>query len=231
MIIQGFQKLTLLDFPGVCACTVFTPSCNLRCPFCHNASLVLRPGENSEITEDYIFSSFLPKRKGIIEGVAITGGEPLLQPDIFDFVKKIKDMGFKVKLDTNGTMPSKVKEIVDNNLVDYIAMDVKASPEMYPKVVGIDGFDISVIEKSISLIMNGNVDYEFRTTVVNEFHDLSGIKRIGEMINGCKRHYIQAFKDSGDLIGSGLSAVSKENMIKMRDIMSGYASTAELRGI
>ena len=230
MNIQGFQKLTLLDFPGKMACTVFTAGCNLRCPFCHNSRLVIDPEKTSEYSDDEILS-YLKKRQGILDGVAITGGEPLLQPDIDEFIIKVRELGFAVKLDTNGTFPDRLKDLVERGLLDYVAMDVKNSPSGYPETVGIGGYDISKIQESISFLIENKVDYEFRTTVVREFHSVFEIDGIGKMIKGAKRHYLQAFVDSGELIGFDLSAVPKEEMLEMQKIMQKYVDSCELRGV
>lgn len=230
MNIRGLQKLTLLDYPGKMACIVFTGGCNLRCPFCHNASIVLDSSAGSEFSEDEI-TDFLKKRQGILEGVVITGGEPLMQKDIAEFIEKIRALGYSVKLDTNGTYPDKLKELIDKGLVDYVAMDVKASPEGYPPAVGIGGYDISKIARSIEILLEGRVDYEFRTTVVREFHSVFGMNSLGEFIRGAKKHYLQGFKDSGDLIGFGLSAVEKNEMEEMRKILLNYVESCELRGV
>lgn len=230
MNIQGLQKLTLLDYPGKIACTVFTAGCDLRCPFCHNSSLVINPPKDSKFPQEEIFA-FLKKRKGVLDGVAVTGGEPLMQRDIIDFIKAVKELGYPVKLDTNGTFPDKLKTIIDNKLADYIAMDVKSSPAGYPQCVGIAGYDISGIDESIRMIMGGSVDYEFRTTVAKGLHNSENIKGIGEWIKGAKRHYLQQFKDSGDLIGFGLEPFGREEMNSFRDIMLNYVSDCEIRGI
>ncbi len=228
--IQGLQKLTLLDFPGRMACTLFTAGCDLRCPFCHNSRLVIRPPEETEYSAEDIFS-FLKKRKGVLDGVAITGGEPLMQPDIEDFIKEIRALGYAVKLDTNGTFPDRLKKIVTDGLVDYVAMDVKASKENYPCAVGIGGFNISKVDESIKFLLENHVDYEFRTTVVNEFHDEKSIEELGKWIKGAKRHYIQAFRDSGELIGFGLTGVPKEKMQRFCEIMNNFVDFCELRGV
>lgn len=230
MVIQGFQKLTLLDFPGKMACTVFTAGCNLRCPFCHNSRLVINPSSESEFSVDEILA-YLKKRQGILDGVAITGGEPLLHKDIDVFIEQVRELGFAVKLDTNGTFPERLKELVGRGLIDYVAMDIKNAPEGYPETVGIGGYDISKIEESIAFLLEGKVDYEFRTTVVREFHSVFSIDRIGKMIEGAKCHYIQAFKDSGELIGFDLSPVPKDEMVEMRKIMSKYVDLCEIRGL
>lgn len=230
MNIQGLQKLTLLDYPDKMACTIFTGGCNLRCPFCHNAGIVLNPSAEGEYSVEDILS-FLKKRQGILEGVVITGGEPLMQKDIDVFIEKIRELGYSVKLDTNGTYPDKLRELIDRGLIDYVAMDIKASPAGYPPAVGIGGYDISKIEKSVKLLLEGRVDYEFRTTVVREFHSIFDMNALGEFIKGAKRHYLQAFRDSGELIGFGLSGVDKKEMEEMRKILLGYVEKCELRGI
>lgn len=230
MNIQGLQKLTLLDFPGKMACTVFTAGCDLRCPFCHNRSLVINPPAESEFSEDEIFS-FLKKRRGILEGVAITGGEPLMQNDIEDFIVKIRELGYAVKLDTNGTFPSRLKSLVEKNLVDYVAMDVKSSESGYPSCVGIGGFKTDKISESIEFLKGGKVDYEFRTTVAKGLHTKEDIEQLGRWIQGAKRHFLQAFTDSGDLIGFGLEPFSKAEMLEMCEIMKKYVPSCEVRGI
>ena len=229
MIIKGLQKLTLLDYPGHLACTVFTGGCNFRCPFCHNASLVT--GKNEEdYTEDEIFE-FLSKRQGTLEGVAITGGEPLLQSDIVEFIKRVKNMGFKVKLDTNGSFPEKLKEIVSAGLVDYVAVDIKNSLNKYSETVGRLGYDTERVCESIEFLMNSGVDYEFRTTVVSELHTAEDIEKIGKQIAGAKRWYLQNFVDSGDLICAEMHGISKDLMKQYIEIAKKYVPTAELRGV
>ena len=230
MNIQGLQKLTLLDFPGKMACTIFTAGCDLRCPFCHNRSLVINPPAESEFSEDEIFS-FLKKRKGILEGVAITGGEPLMQADIEDYIIKIRELGYSVKLDTNGTFPARLKSLVEKGLVDYVAMDVKSSESGYPSCVGIGGFKTDKINESIEFLKSDKVDYEFRTTVAKGLHSKEDSEQLGKWIQGAKRHFLQAFTDSGDLIGFGLEPFSKAEMLEMCEIMKKYVSSCEVRGI
>lgn len=230
MNIQGLQKLTLLDFPGKMACTIFTAGCDLRCPFCHNRSLVINPPAESEFSEDEIFS-FLKKRQGILEGVAITGGEPLMQADIEDFIIRIRELGYAVKLDTNGTFPARLKSLVEKGLVDYVAMDVKSSESGYPSCVGIGGFKTDKINESIEFLKSDKVDYEFRTTVAKGLHTKEDIEQLGKWIQGAKRHFLQAFTDSGDLIGFGLEPFSKAEMLEMCEIMKKYVPSCEVRGI
>ena len=230
MNIQGFQKLTLLDFPGKMACTVFTAGCNLRCPFCHNSRLVINPAKETEFTTEEILA-YLKKRVGILDGVAITGGEPLMQKDIDVFIEQVRELGYAVKLDTNGTFTEKLKELVGRGLIDYVAMDIKNSPAAYSETVGIGGYDISKITESIEFLLQNKVDYEFRTTVVRELHSVFTIEGIGQMIKGAKRHFIQAFTDSGELIGFDLSPVPKDEMESMRKIMMKYVDSCEIRGV
>ena len=225
MKIGGFQKMTMLDFPGKIACTVFTYGCNLRCPFCHNATLVTHKSEL--FSEDEILA-YLNKRKGILDGICITGGEPLLQADIIPFMQRVKEIGLAIKLDTNGAYPDRLKEIID---LDYIAMDIKNSKEKYPLTTGIEGLDITPFEKSVEIIKNSGVDYEFRTTVVRELHTVDDMKKIAEWISGAKRYYIQCFADSGELIGEGFSAHDKNTLEAFCQATLSHISSAEIRGI
>lgn len=229
MLIKGLQKLTLLDYPTKTACTIFTGGCNFRCPFCHNASLVLAVNEGEKYEADEVLA-FLKKRAGLLDGVCVTGGEPLLQKDIKEFLKAIKEMGYSVKLDTNGYSPEKLMEIVDEGLIDYVAMDIKNCKEKYSETAGID-IDISKIEKSVDFIMNSGIDYEFRTTVVKEYHTLTDIEKIAKWISGAKRYFLQSFVDSGDLIKDGLSAVDKETLDSMKNVCLWHIKNTETRGV
>jgi pyruvate formate lyase activating enzyme len=229
MLIKGLQKLTLLDFPGHLACTVFTGGCNFRCPFCHNASLVLGDAVEN-YTEDDIFD-FLRKRRGTIEGVAITGGEPLLQKDIVEFISKVKELGFKVKLDTNGSFPEKLGEIIGRELADYVAVDIKNAPNKYAETVGRMGYECDRISESIELLMKSDVEYEFRTTVVAELHTAEDIEDIGRWISGAEHWYLQNFVDSGDLICNNMHGLSSDIMNQYIEIARKYVPSAEIRGI
>lgn len=206
MYISGLQKLTLLDFPGRLAATVFFGGCNFRCQFCHNATLVLSPGECERISEEKFFE-FLSSRAGKLSGVCITGGEPTMYPGLKDFIRKIKSMSFAVKLDTNGTNPELVEELISEGLLDYVAMDIKNSPDKYAQTVGRE-VDMDKINQTVDLLLSEKVDYEFRTTVVRELHEISDFEAISAWIKGAKRYFLQTFEDSGDLIGSGFSAYS-----------------------
>lgn len=222
--------MTLLDFPGKVACTVFAGGCNFRCPFCHNALLVTKLPEKPDYTEDEILS-FLEKRVGLLDGVAITGGEPLLNPDIADFIRKIRSMGFAVKLDTNGSFPERLKAIVGEGLVDYVAMDIKNRREKYAETIGLKNLDLSKIEESIEFLKSGAVDYEFRTTVVKQFHTVEDIRAAAEWISGAKRYFLQNFVDSGELICEEVCGVDKETMLKMKSAAADFVPHTEIRGI
>ncbi len=230
LVIQGLQKLTLLDFPGHTACTVFTAGCNFRCPFCHNASLVTHVDAPPACTEEEFFG-FLAKRKGVLDGVAVTGGEPLLQPDIIDFLKKIKETGMKIKLDTNGSRPDVLREIVQQGLADYVAMDVKNTREKYPLTAGISEKDLDRVEESIDFLLTGAVDYEFRTTLVRDFHTQEDLLCMARRLQGAKRWFLQGFKDSGDLIDGSCGGFSDSEMREMLDNTRFSAPFVELRGI
>ena len=230
MNISGLQRMTLLDFPGKIAATVFAGGCNFRCPFCHNASLVLNNDMAYNIPEEDFFS-FLSKRKGLLDGICISGGEPLLHKDIVEFIERIKTLGFSVKLDTNGSCHSKLKELVEKELVDYVAMDVKNSPSGYPKTAGVPGEVPEDVYKSIKFLLGGRVDYEFRTTVVKGFHSAEDFIAIGEWIRGAKRYFLQNFEDSDDMLSVGLQPADKDEMLLFADIVRKYVSSVQLRGI
>ena len=232
MVINGFQKMTLLDYPEHVACTVFTAGCNFRCPFCHNALLVtdIRP-EDSMHPDEVL--AYLAKRTGILEGVAITGGEPLLQPDLEDFIKKIRSLGYPVKLDTNGSDPAKLARVVEQGLVDYVAMDVKNRPEKYAETIGIQNYDPAPVMESIDFLMTTDKlpAYEFRTTVVREFHTVDDIIALSQRIAGAKKYFLQNFVDSGALIGSGMHAVTPGTLREMAAAAREFCPSADVRGI
>ena len=229
MKIEALQKLTLLDYPQKMAATVFTYGCNLRCPFCHNALLVTEESEGGITAEEVL--SFLSKRKGMLEGVCVTGGEPLLQPDIEDFLKAIKDMGFSVKLDTNGTFPKKLKDLVRKGLVDYVAMDIKNCREKYALTSGKLAMNLSAIDESIRFLLSGEIDAEFRTTVVKNFHTLEDILKITDWISGCDRYFLQQFVDSGNLIDQNLAGYSDKELTNIYKQVKRKLPVTKLRGI
>lgn len=213
MKISGFDKLTLLNYPDKVACTIFTSGCNLRCPFCHNSGLVTN--NYNEISFDSIYE-YLKKRIGILDGVCITGGEPLIHADIKDYIKKIKDLGYLVKIDTNGCNPKLLKELIDLKLVDYIAMDIKNIYSKYDITSGVK-VNIDNIKKSISIIENSGIDYEFRTTIVKEFHSTQDIKEILSYISSNSSYYIQNFKNSNDVFNRNLSSFNENELVEMKN--------------
>lgn len=227
MNIQGFQSLTLLDFPGKVACTVFCGGCNLRCPFCHNASLVLSPREAQNKEKEVL--EYLEKRKGILEGVCITGGEALLQPDLSDFIGKLKKMGYAVKLDTNGSDPQKLERLISEGGIDYIAMDIKSAPETYERAIGVKA-DFKAFARSAEIIRTSGIPYEFRTTFVKGIHTEADAEGIGKFLAGDSQYFLQGFVDSGNLIGEGYEAFSPEEMKRMLSILKPYLPAARLRG-
>ena len=230
MKILGLQKLTLLDYPEKTACTVFFGGCNFRCPFCHNASVVAEDGGIAEIAREEIIA-FLKKRKAVLDGVCITGGEPLLCGDLADFLREIKSLGYKVKLDTNGYLPDKMKALVGENLVDYVAMDIKHARGKYALAAGVARLDIARICESADFLLSGNIEYEFRTTAVRGLHTVSDFCEIGEWIAGAARYFIQPFADSGDLIdGAAFSAFSADETAEILDAVRRFVPNVRLRG-
>ncbi|MBR2582050.1 MAG: anaerobic ribonucleoside-triphosphate reductase activating protein [Oscillospiraceae bacterium] len=231
MQIAGLQKLTLLDYPGHVACTVFTPGCNFRCPFCHNAPLVLPERLGCDTTEDEVLA-FLRKRMGVLDGVAITGGEPLLHRDIGAFLEKVRALGFRVKLDTNGSFPDRLIELVRAGLVDRVAMDVKNAPALYGRTVGIENFELGEVERSKDFLLSGEVEYEFRTTVVRGLHTRESLIEAAKWIEGAKEYYLQQFKDSGDVIAiTGLGAFDEKEMHELAEAVRPIIPAVEVRGV
>ena len=230
MKIHGFQKMTMLDYPGKVACTLFTAGCNFRCPFCHNALLVTEIDQAATYDEAEIFA-YLQKRRGILDGVAVTGGEPLMNRDIPDLLRRIKDLGYAVKLDTNGSYPDLLERIVAEKLVDYVAMDIKNSKEKYAATVGLPRLDLRPIEESVAFLLSGNLDFEFRTTVVKELHNEKDIAAIADWITGASRYFLQNFQESKHMIGSNLHAHTPEMLEKLRAVAAKKIPEATLRGI
>lgn len=230
MNISGIQKLTLLDFPGKLACTVFTSGCNFRCPFCHNASLVL-PGMSEHIDESEVFS-FLKKREGILEGVCITGGEPCLQSDLESFIEKVKALGFSVKLDTNGSFPEKLSALLEKGLLDYVAMDIKTSPERYAEVTGVTNESFfENVKKSVELLKECGIPHEFRTTTAKELQNAEDFLKIGQWLKCEKRYFLQQYESSGELVGKEMTPYEKEELEEFKKLMENFVEDVEIRGI
>ena len=230
MNIQGFQTLTVLDFPGRTACTVFTGGCNLRCPFCHNVRLVLDPDGEPGVPEEEFFA-FLARRRGVLDGVAVTGGEPLLQPDLAGFLRRVRDAGFSVKLDTNGFFPERLAALLSEGLLDYVAMDIKNSPAKYAATCGRDALDLAPLKRSVALLRESAVDHEFRTTVTRELHTVEDIAAAAKMIAGAPRYYLQAFKDSGILSEGSCTAPEEETLREMAAAAAPFVGFVGIRGI
>ncbi len=230
MKIHGLQKMTLLDFPGKVACTVFLGGCDLRCPFCHNAELI--DGTAPAVMDEEELLAFLKKRQGLLEGVAVTGGEPLLRgTELVSLAEKIRDLGYPLKLDTNGTHPERLARLTEAGLVSYVAMDIKNSPERYAETSGLEKMDLGPVRESVSLLMGGKTEYEFRTTTVAELHDEDSFRKIGEWIRGAKRYYLQKFTDRDTVPFEGFHAPADGEMRRYLDIVRKDVPAAELRGV
>ena len=229
MKINGLQKLTLLDYPGKLACTVFLAGCNLRCPYCHNSELISK--DAPALMDGTEFLDFLSKRKGTLEGVCFTGGEPLMYPGLEDLISEVKSLGYLVKLDTNGCFPDKLKNLLAKGLLDYVAMDIKNSKEKYAQAAGIEGLSINKIEESVEILKTSGIDFEFRTTVVAELHDESSFEGIGKWIESAPKYFLQAFADRDSVVFSGLHAPSAEDMAKYQEILAKYGIKASIRGM
>ncbi len=227
MKIAGLEKFSGVDYDGKLACTVFLSGCNFRCPFCHNSPLVISTENN--ISEQEFFD-FLIERKSMLNGVCISGGEPTLYSQLPEFIKKIKALGYSVKLDTNGTNPQMLKTLIDNKRIDYVAMDIKNSFLMYPITVGVDEIDIEKVKQSIKILLENKIDYEFRTTLIKQYHTVDDIITCATEIAGAKKLYLQKFKDSENCLQKGLTAVSKKDAELYKEIFSDYVERVTLRG-
>ena len=229
MDIQGLQKLTLLDYPGMAACTVFLGSCDFRCPFCHNSGLLEGPMPAALDSGELL--AFLNKCRGLLDGVCVTGGEPLLRPDLPDLLEEIKSLGFLVKLDTNGSHPDRLRAVAEAGLADYVAMDVKNCPGRYARTAGVPGLDLGPIRESVAWLLEGHVDYEFRTTVVKEFHDRAAFQEIGPWLAGARRYFLQCYEERDTVLCPGLSPCSREELEDFAAVVRPFVPGAALRGV
>ncbi|MBR0368275.1 MAG: anaerobic ribonucleoside-triphosphate reductase activating protein [Clostridia bacterium] len=229
MKIHGLQKMTLLDYPGRVACTVFLGGCDFRCPFCHNYELV--DGSAPALMEDTELFAFLEKRKGLLDGVAVTGGEPCLRPDLPELLSRIKALGYAVKLDTNGAHPGLLRALIDQKLVDYVAMDIKNSPEKYARTAGLERIDLAPVRESVEMLLSGVVDYEFRTTVVDELHEEKDFEAIGPWIHGSRRYFLQPFTDRESVPYGNLHAPSREKLARCVEVAKPFVTEISLRGL
>jgi len=230
MIFGGINKLTLLDYPDKTACILFTLGCNFKCPFCQNTSLVC-PTERPQSIDASEVLAFLKKRQGLLDGVCISGGEPLMHDELGAFIAEVKALGFLVKLDTNGAYPQKLKDLVASGLIDYVAMDIKNTPEKYAWTIDVPGYDFATIRESVDFLLSGTVDYEFRTTVVREYHTCDDLLSIAEWIRGTDKYYLQKFIDSGDTIQKGLHGYSDAEMQKLLCKAQAILPATQLRGV
>ena len=230
MVFGGIRKLTLLDYPDRTACTLFTIGCNFACPFCQNTSLIRPTGDEQTISASEVLD-FLKTRQGLLDGVCISGGEPLIHENLDDFIDKVKALGFYVKLDTNGSYPKRLKELAESSRLDYVAMDIKNTPEKYPQTIGLPDYDVSPIEESIAFLCSGTIPYEFRTTVVRSFHTQDDLLTIARWISGTDKYFLQGFIDSGEILQSGLTAYSKAEMQSLLESVKKELPVAELRGV
>ena len=230
MKICGYIKTTLLDYPGKVACTIFLGGCNFRCPFCQNSGLVVSPDLQLEYSREKLLA-FLEKRKGILDGVCITGGEPTLANGLDDFLKEIKELGYEIKLDTNGSRPAVVKALANQSLIDKVAMDIKSCPANYGLLTGLKRPDMESMQKTVDFLISGNLDYEFRTTVIRELHTEEDFRQIGQWLKGAKAYYLQAYKDSDSVLKPGFSSYSRKELEAFRDILLETIPLVEIRGI
>ena len=232
-MICGLQKMTLLDYPGKVACTVFLGGCNFRCPFCHNSELFM--GKPEKLMEEEAFFQFLSKRKGLLDGVCVSGGEPTLYKELPAFLEKIKELGFAVKLDTNGSRPEILKDLLEKNLVDYVAMDVKNSPAKYAQTVGLESVDLSALEESLRMLIGGETPYELRTTLVSQLHDAASIQDMGVWLAGlvpgkrAEKLFLQSFVDRDTVLFAGLSAPEQEVVAEFAKILAPFAREVTIR--
>ena len=229
MVLHGLQKMTLLDFPGRVACTVFLGGCDFRCPFCHNFELA--DGTAKPVMDDAELFAFLEKRRGLLDGVAVTGGEPCLHPELPELLRRVRDMGYAVKLDTNGAHPDRLEAILREGLADYVAMDIKNSPEKYARTAGLERLDLAPVRRSVQLLMASPTDYEFRTTVVDELYEAHDFEAIGAWIAGAKRYFLQAFTDRESVPFANLHAPSAEKLRAYADIARRFVPDTRLRGV
>jgi len=231
MKICGLQKLAMVDYPGRLAATVFTGGCNFRCPFCHNALLVTQLEQNPESHTQQEILAFLRSRRGLLDGVVLSGGEPLMQEGVSDFARAVRDLGFAFKLDTNGAYPERLRKLLEAGLLDYVAMDIKNSPAKYPLTVGLPSFDPAPVMESVQLLRESGVDHEFRTTLVRELHTPEDLDAIGSWLRGAPRYYLQTFVDSGNLIGQGLHPFDPAEMRAFGHRMEPFFLSVGVRGI
>ncbi len=229
MKINGYERFSMVDFEGKICCTVFTGGCNMRCPFCHNGALVVGDVKSNQIDDGEVFE-YLEKRKGLVDAVSVTGGEATLQPDLADFLRRVRKLGYQIKLDTNGLRPDVLKSLLDEGLVDYVAMDIKNSPQKYAMTTGLKNVDLDKINESMRIIKQSGVDHEYRTTIIKEFHTLEDMQSIAEWVQGANNYFMQKYKDSEGCISHGYHEVDKEHAEQFAKLFEGKVARVGLRG-
>lgn len=229
MKINGYERFSMVDFEGKICCTVFTGGCNMRCPFCHNGALVVGDVKSNQIDDGEVFE-YLEKRKGLVDAVSVTGGEATLQPDLADFLRRVRVLGYQIKLDTNGLRPDVLKSLLDEGLVDYVAMDIKNSPQKYAMTTGLKNVDLDKINESMRIIKESGVDHEYRTTIIKEFHTLGDMQSIAEWVQGANNYFMQKYKDSEGCISHGYHEVDKEQAEQFAKLFEGKVARVGLRG-
>jgi len=229
MIVCGFEKFSMVDYDTKIACTVFTGGCNFRCPFCHNGSLVIGNLQAQQIDINEVYD-YLEKRKGLVDAVCVTGGEATLQKDLPEFYERVRSMGYMTKLDSNGLKPDVLKSLLDKNLLDYVAMDIKNSKAKYPLTTGVENVDLSKIEESVNILKSSSIEYEFRTTLIKEFHTFDDMKEIAEWVNGAKRYFMQHYKDNDGCISHGYTAIEKAEAEEFKKLFENKVQIIGMRG-
>jgi len=226
----GIQKLSLVDFDTEVSCTLFTRGCNFRCPFCHNFEFVTGSDEDVHQIDDEDILDYLKSKVNKLTGVVITGGEPTIQKDLVETVQIIKNLGYKIKLDTNGTNPEVMINLIEKHLIDYVAVDIKNSPEMYSINVGVDNLDLSPIKKTVDYLISHDFPYEFRTTLIDEWQSIQSITAIGKWLKGAKKLFLQHFEESEYVPDKTLHAVNKEKTLEYQRLLQNYIDDVEIRG-
>lgn len=229
MIVCGFEKFSMVDYNSKIACTVFTGGCNFRCPFCHNGALVVGDIKQQQIDIEEVYD-YLSKRKGLVDAVCVTGGEATLQPDLAKFYRNVRKLGYLTKLDTNGLRPDVLSSLIDEGLLDYVAMDIKNSKEKYAFTTGVASIDISQIEQSVNVLKNSSIDYEFRTTLIKEFHTHEDMRAIADWISGAKQYFVQKYKDNEGCISHGYTFVEKDEAESWLQLFKDKVQFVDKRG-
>ena len=228
MKINGYERFSMVDYEGKICCTVFTGGCNMRCPFCHNGALVVGDVKSNQIDDDEVIE-YLKQRKGLVDAVSVTGGEATLTVGLADFLRRVRELEYEIKLDTNGLRPDVLKSLIDQKLVDYVAMDIKNSPQKYAMTTGLKFVDLDKINESMQIIRESGIKHEYRTTIIEEFHTLEDMQSIADWISGAQRYYMQKYKDSEGCISHGYHPVEKSVAEEFAKLFEGKVGKVGLR--